>query len=299
MVLERRARSRGRSSSSSSFSRRHRDRALRVADVDVLKAPVAPGCGELAAPVVGSAGEVVAAQPCAAHVDRAGGRRGDRSRGSHRPACWIENCVSVGPAPPAQVQERLARAVAGEPGLRAVRVEDPQARRRSRARRTRSAAGCRPSRHPCAAAQSRRMRSGVSSNGSGARRGSCSRCRAPATSRSSPARRLKDQIVVVRSGSRSFTASQRRLISPAASAGRAVGEVDLRTRPGACASTSAGVARSCACGASSRRRRRRADPSKPSALRAVALAPCACGAPDLRFDARRRASRSTRASIWA
>ena len=40
----------------------------------------------------------------------------------------IEKRVLVGPAAAAQVQDRLARAVAGELGLGAVRVEDPQAR---------------------------------------------------------------------------------------------------------------------------------------------------------------------------
>src|SRR5205823_8164716 len=36
--------------------------------------------------------------------------------------------VAVGPAAPAEIQDRLARAVARQLGLRAVRVEDPQPR---------------------------------------------------------------------------------------------------------------------------------------------------------------------------
>ena len=41
-------------------------------------------------------------------------------------AVWTENWRRVGPPGPAQVQDRLARAVAGELGLGAVGVEDPQ-----------------------------------------------------------------------------------------------------------------------------------------------------------------------------
>ena len=41
-------------------------------------------------------------------------------------AVWIENVSVVGPAAAAQVQDRLARAVARQLGLGAVGVEDPQ-----------------------------------------------------------------------------------------------------------------------------------------------------------------------------
>ena len=58
-------------------------------------------------------------------------------------------------------------------------------------------------------------------------------------------------------------------LARATSSARAPGDVDQLARPAACASTSAGAWRSCGCGASSPRRRRRAARSKPSALRAV------------------------------
>ena len=48
-----------------------RDRALRVADLDVLKAPGSAVRGQLAAPVGGPGRVVVASQPRAAHVDGA------------------------------------------------------------------------------------------------------------------------------------------------------------------------------------------------------------------------------------
>ena len=52
-----------------------RDRALRVADLDVLKAPGSAVRGQLPAPVRGPRRVVVALQTRAAHVDRALGRR--------------------------------------------------------------------------------------------------------------------------------------------------------------------------------------------------------------------------------
>ncbi len=45
---------------------------------------------------------------------------------------WIENVSALGPAAVAQVEDRLARAVARQLGLRAVGVEDPQARDEAR-----------------------------------------------------------------------------------------------------------------------------------------------------------------------
>ena len=59
------------------------------------------------------------------HRHRAGALRGDRRR--HRPGGGEDReGVRVGPAVPAQVEDRLAGPVAGELGLGAVRVEDPQ-----------------------------------------------------------------------------------------------------------------------------------------------------------------------------
>ena len=61
----------------------------------------------------------------AAHVDRAGQLAGDRRH--DRPGDGADReLVLVGPAVAAQVEDRLAGAVAGELGLGAVGVEDPQ-----------------------------------------------------------------------------------------------------------------------------------------------------------------------------
>src|SRR5439155_2535803 len=54
------------------------DRALGVADRDVLELPRAPAGGQLAAAVRRAAGEVGAPEARAAHVDAARGRTGDR-----------------------------------------------------------------------------------------------------------------------------------------------------------------------------------------------------------------------------
>ncbi len=60
-----------------------------------------------------------------AHLDRAGQLAGDRRR--DRPGDGADReGVLVGPAVPAQVEDRLARPVAGQLGLGAVGVEDPQ-----------------------------------------------------------------------------------------------------------------------------------------------------------------------------
>ena len=87
----------------------------------------------------GAAGrEVLGAQPRAPHVDAARRRAEDRradlaGRGLDR------ELVLVGPAAAAQVEDRLARAVARQLGLRAVRVEDPQARDEAGRRRAATA----------------------------------------------------------------------------------------------------------------------------------------------------------------
>ena len=147
--------------------------------------------------------------------------------------------VGVGPAVAAQVQDRLAGAVAGQLGLGPVGVEDPQARRRSRARRWRRAAARRRSRCRCAARTARRTRAGVSSKGS--------------------VLVLDDHVVVAqRLPLLERHAGRVSSNSSATSSGVAAGDVDERRRRAACASRSAGAGRSGACGASSPRRRRRA-----------------------------------------
>ena len=84
-------------------------------------------------------------------------------------AVWIENCARVGPARAAQVEDRLARAVARQLGLRAVGVEDPQPRDEA------GLVGRREHEHAVGAearsggSQRRRTRAGVSSNGSASR----------------------------------------------------------------------------------------------------------------------------------
>ena len=99
------------------------DRALRVAHVDVLEA--APG--DLARAVGAARRERVGPQPRAPHVDAA--RRGAEDRRADLPGRGLDReLVAVGPAAPAQVEDRLARAVARQLGLRAVRVEDLQPR---------------------------------------------------------------------------------------------------------------------------------------------------------------------------
>ena len=97
------------------------DRALRVADRHVLEAAAADLAG-----AVGVARRVVGrAQGRAAHVDAAGARAEDRRADLPRDRLDRELAL-VGPAGAAEVEDRLARAVARELGLRAVRVEDPQ-----------------------------------------------------------------------------------------------------------------------------------------------------------------------------
>ena len=111
-----------RSSASSSAEVGDPDRALRVADRDVLEAAAV----DLAGAVAVAVGVVGRAQRRAAHVDAAGGRAEDRRPDLARDRLDRELAL-VGPAGAAQVEDRLAGAVAGELGLRAVGVEDPQA----------------------------------------------------------------------------------------------------------------------------------------------------------------------------
>ena len=115
----------GRSSASSSVHASTRDRALRVADRDVLEAPTArpPACRARRAPSAAPPGIVLRRQASAPHVDAAGRRPGDR-RADLAGGGLDREDVGVGPAAAAQVEDRLARAVARQLGLRAVGVED-------------------------------------------------------------------------------------------------------------------------------------------------------------------------------
>ena len=89
--------------------------------------PVASGARHRAATVRAAAGEVAGCQRGIAHVDAAGIGAGDRRPDRARRRRDRE-LVAIGPAAPAQVEDRLARAVARQLGLRAVGVEDPQVR---------------------------------------------------------------------------------------------------------------------------------------------------------------------------
>ena len=126
-----------------------------------------PAAVDRAAPVRRAAGgksaEPGCARPMSTRARAVGGdRRADRARRRSR-----SRTVRVGPALAAQVEDRLPRAVAGQLGLGAVGIEDPQRRRRSAA-----SDGRRQQQHAVRAARRsaarrcRRTRSGVSSNGS-------------------------------------------------------------------------------------------------------------------------------------
>src|SRR3954471_23014797 len=101
------------------------DRALRVADRDVLELPAAPAGLKRAAAVLAPGGEVLRSGRGATHVDRAGQLAGDGW--PDRPGGGADReLVLIRPAVAAEVEDRLAGAVAGELGLGTVRVEDPQ-----------------------------------------------------------------------------------------------------------------------------------------------------------------------------
>src|SRR5690349_10252306 len=97
------------------------DRALRVADLDVLEGEAV----DAAFAVWRSLRIVLALQLRAAHVDLARRRPGDRRADLPRERLDGER-VRVGPAAAAQVHDRLAGAVAGQLRLAAVGVEDAQ-----------------------------------------------------------------------------------------------------------------------------------------------------------------------------
>src|SRR5947199_347564 len=102
------------------------DGALGVADLNVLEAPGAPRSLELPLATLSPRRIVGAAQPRPAHVHRALGAgrdpRPDLSGGR-----LDRERVLLGPAASPQVQNRLARPVTRQLGLRAVGIEDPQA----------------------------------------------------------------------------------------------------------------------------------------------------------------------------
>ena len=141
------------------------DHALRIADVDVLKAPLAPGRLERPGAVGRTAGVVGRGHrgPPDRHRDLA--RAGDRRR--HLAGLGQDReRVLVGPAGLPQVEDRLAGAVARELGLGAVRVEDPQLGDVAVVRGPRRAAGSRRSRRRSGARRSAGSARGVSSQGS-------------------------------------------------------------------------------------------------------------------------------------
>ena len=233
VVLDRRPDRRRRSSASSSSAIGDADRALRVADVHLLVA---------AAPRSRRSRSSRARPMSTRHVVLV------RIVGRISPAAvWIENCRCVGPAAAAQVHDRLARAVARQLGLRPVGVEDPQ-RATNPARRRRRAPARRRRRSPvCAVAQRRH---------------------ALGRQRERQRVALDDDVVVAQR--LPLLEAHRRAILPTARAPRRPARDPSRRparRPAACAATSAGAWRNCACGASSPPRRR------PAARRTPA--PCA------------------------
>ena len=132
------------------------DRALRVADRDVLEARTRarrPSSVPRAVlgPARGSPPSAGCARPMSTvQVSRPGDPRADLAR----PPSDRER-VAVGPAAPAQVHDRLARAVARQLGLGAVRVEDPQRGDEAALVGLATAAACRRSRRRCAARRAR------------------------------------------------------------------------------------------------------------------------------------------------
>ena len=230
--------------SSSSSPSLDDDRALRVADRDVLEVPGA-AAGDQGPPAVRAArGKVLGPGRGAAHLDRAGPLRGDRRRDRPRRREDREG-LRVGPALAAQVEDRLAGPVAGELGLGAVGVEDPQLGDEPRV------LAAREQQHPVGADPEMRVAEPLHP-GRGQLPGELLR--------------LEDQVVVAQRlplleshrgaaysprSARQYRAARPRRRSIA---GRG------RSRPGSgsCASRSAGGGRSCGSASSSARGRRRA-----------------------------------------
>ena len=166
------------------------DRALRVADRDVLELPLAAGraraCRVPSSPPEGKSFEVVEARPMSTEQVSS-----PVIVGVIGPATVvIANVVLVGPAVAAQVEDRLAGAVAGELGLGAVGVEDPQLGDELRvlaAREQQDAVGADPEVRVAEPLDPLRVQLPGQVRPP---RGSGSRCPAPATSRISSARSL-------------------------------------------------------------------------------------------------------------
>ena len=117
----------------------------------------------------------------AAHVDRAGQLGGDRRR--DRPRHGAESrTVLLGPAAAAQVEDRLAGPVAGELGLGAVGIEDPQLGDELRVLAAARATGSRQRRPRSAGRRATRSAARSAPREASPPRGSGSRCPAPATS---------------------------------------------------------------------------------------------------------------------
>ena len=101
------------------------DRALRVADRDVLKRPGPARCHDLAPPVLRSGGVVVRRGARPAHLERR--LAVGANRGGDRPGLGQDReAVGVRPAGAAEVEHRLPGAVARQLGLGPIGVEDAQ-----------------------------------------------------------------------------------------------------------------------------------------------------------------------------
>ena len=245
------------------------DRALRVADRDVLKVPLATAGGKRPARrrlrPRGSPWRRVEALPIStAQVSS------EVIVGTIGPASVRIEKVSSSVQPlAAQIEDRLARPVARQLGLRAVGVEDPQVGDEGRGPRCARAAGSRLPRSEMGVAEPPGSAARSAPREAASPRGSGSRCRAPATSRI-------------------FTARGSLLAKRGDDLGRhlgvaALGAVDRGEPSPSSASRSAGGGRSCASASSSARRRR------PAARRS--RAPCARSETAPRASARRTSSR--------
>src|SRR3954447_15059970 len=110
------------------------DGALEIADRHVLELQLPADDRHRPGPVGATRREVPGGKTSPPHVDPA--RVGYGYRGPYLPRGGLDReRVSVGPAVSAQVHDRLARAVARQLGLAAVRVEDAQARDEAALRR--------------------------------------------------------------------------------------------------------------------------------------------------------------------
>src|SRR5919106_2816953 len=103
------------------------DRALRIAERDVLECPFPASCAQRAASVGGTGREVIGRRAGPPDPHRAGALRGDCR--PHRPRCRVDReAALIRPAMQVYVERRLAGAVARQLRLRAVGIEYPQLR---------------------------------------------------------------------------------------------------------------------------------------------------------------------------